>query len=256
MELQSPIGLLAGASYPFRAFQLLRKTPRLWGYVIFPILVNCVVGVSLYFALYFKVLIPGFQRIDGLLLNLPTWANFLGIVLRILLTGGSLLAMGLLLVQFGVILGAPWYGKLSEQLEELKTGQLPSAEPGIGAMFRDVGRALLFELKKLLLVITLGGSLLLAGFIPGVGTVIASIGGIILSVTIICLDFLDAPLERRRLKFRTKLSIIGRSLPASAGFGLVCLGLVSIPLLNLLTIPICVAAGTLLFCDRIWSRLL
>jgi CysZ protein len=27
---------------------------------------------------------------------------------------------------------------------------------------------------------------------------------------------------------------------------------VSIPLLNLLAIPLCVTAGTLFFCDRIW----
>jgi len=30
------------------------------------------------------------------------------------------------------------------------------------------------------------------------------------------------------------------------------LGLVSIPLLNLLAIPLCMTAGTLFFCDRIW----
>ena len=45
--------------------------------------------------------------------------------------------------------------------------------------------------------------------------------------------------------------MIRRSLPASAGFGLACLGLVSIPFVNLLSIPLCVAAGTLFFCDRI-----
>jgi CysZ protein len=40
-------------------------------------------------------------------------------------------------------------------------------------------------------------------------------------------------------------------LPASASFGFVCLALVSVPLINLLAIPVCVAAGTLFFCDRI-----
>ncbi|MEP0886343.1 hypothetical protein NDI49_32940, partial [Trichocoleus sp. ST-U3] len=81
------------------------------------------------------------------------------------------------------------------------------------------------------------------------------IGGITLAAMIVCLDFLDAPLERRRLRFRQKLGIVTRSFPATASFSLVCLGLVSIPLLNLFTIPLCVASGTLFFCDRIYPRL-
>ena len=55
---------------------------------------------------------------------------------------------------------------------------------------------------------------------------------------------------------RARLGLIRRSLPASAGFGLVCLGLISIPLVNLLAIPLCVTAGTLFFCDQIWPDLL
>ena len=66
-----------------------------------------------------------------------------------------------------------------------------------------------------------------------------------------CLDFFDAPLERRRLSFGQKVRVVRRTLPASAGFGLVCFALAGIPLLNLLVIPVCVAAGTLFYCDRI-----
>jgi CysZ protein len=69
-------------------------------------------------------------------------------------------------------------------------------------------------------------------------------------VTLLCLDMFDAPLERRRLGFRQKLALVRRCFPASASFGLVCLGLVGIPFMNLLAIPLCVTAGTLFFCDR------
>jgi CysZ protein len=100
-----------------------------------------------------------------------------------------------------------------------------------------------------------GIGLLLVSLMPGIGTIIASVGGISLAALIVCLDFLDAPLERRRLSFREKLNLVFKSLPGSASFSLVCLGLVSIPLLNLLTIPLCVASGTLFFCDRIYPKL-
>jgi CysZ protein len=259
-------GLVAGATYPFRALAVFRHTPRLWSYVAIPILVNFVVGVALYAGLLFF----GLESVEGLIVNLshwldaliaklPAWLSFLeyliigvGFLLRLLLVVGLLLVIGFLFVQFGVLLGAPWYGQLSEQLEELRTGQLHKVEVGI---VQDIARALLYELKKLVLVAGVGLPLLLLNLVPGIGTVIATVGGVTLAATIICLDFLDASLERRRLPFREKLGIVFRSLPASASFSLVCLGLVSIPLLNLLTIPLCVASGTLFACDRVWPNL-
>ena len=242
-------GLLAGASYPFRALAALAGAPGLWRYVAIPILVNLVVGATLYLVL----LLAGLRAIDSLIADLPAWAALLGVLLRVLLVIGLLIATGFVLVRFGVVLGSPWYAQLSEQLERMRTGQAPPAEPlSVGGIVRDLGRALMFELKKLLLVVGAGLLLLLLNLVPVVGAFLATAGGVALGATIACLDFLDGPLERRRLRFRDKLGVIRRSLPASAGFGLICLGLVSIPFLNLLAIPLCVAAGTLFFCDLIW----
>lgn len=259
-------GLVAGATYPLRSLAVFRRTPRLWSYVAIPILVNFVVGFLLYGGLVFF----GWESVEGLITNLSNWLDALiaqlpawlgllkyliigiGFLLHFLLVVGLLLIIGFVLVQFGVLLGAPWYGQLSEQLEEIRTGQLHTLEVGI---VRDISRALLFELKKLVLVVGVGLPLLLLNLAPGIGTLAATVGGVTLAATIVCLDFLDAPLERRRLRFREKLGIVFQSLPASASFSLICLGLVSVPLLNLLTIPLCVASGTLFFCDRIYPKL-
>jgi CysZ protein len=192
-------------------------------------------------------------------LSTPDWAiaiaNTLGAsflwILRLILVLVLLLVTGFIFLQFGVLLGAPWYGKLSEELEMLRLGKLPPMESSLGSTLRDVGRAILYELKKLVLLIGIGLPLLLFNILPGVGAAIASVGYITLTATIVCLDFFDSALERRRLRFRQKLGVVWRSLPGSAGFGLVCLALVSVPLINLLAIPVCVAAGTLFFCDRI-----
>lgn len=266
LQVLGGFGLLAGATYPLRSLAVFRRTPRLWGYVAIPILVNFVVGVALYGGLLFF----GWESVEGLITNLSNWLDRLiaqlpawlgllkyliigiGFLLHFLLVVGLLLIIGFVLVQFGVLLGAPWYGQLSEQLEEIRTGQLHTLEVGI---VRDISRALLFELKKLVLVVGVGFPLLLLNLAPGIGTLAASVGGVTLAATIVCLDFLDAPLERRRLPFREKLGIVFGSLPASASFSLICLALVSVPLLNLLTIPLCVASGTLFFCDRIYPKL-
>lgn len=268
--IEAPVGLVAGLTYPLRALVYLYQTPRLWSYVLVPILVNFVVAVGLYVSLLF----PGLQSVNNLLVdfyawwniqltNLPQWLSYLSVIaiilgffLRILLVTGLLVVIGFLLVQFGVILGSPFYGQLSEQLELARIGKLPSPEPlSLFTLGRDIGRAILHELKKLVLIISVGLPLLVLNFIPGLGTAIASIGGIALAATIVCIDFLDSPLERRRLRFRQKLELIFRSLPASGTFGLACLGLISIPLLNLVAVPLCITSGTLFFCDRILPKL-
>ncbi|MEG4445161.1 EI24 domain-containing protein [Microcoleus sp. AT9_B5] len=265
--IAAPIGLLAGFTYPLRAFTLILQTPKLWTYVLVPVVLNFIIGIGLYLSLLFPslagidVLVADLSvRFNTLIASFPAWLSFLGVLtvafgwlLRVILVSGLLLIIGFLLVQFGVILGSPWYGKLSEQLELLRNGQLPAEAPmNLANSFRDIQRAIAFELRKLQILLSVGIPLLLLHFVPGVGSILSSLGGVALGATIVCLDFLDAPLERRRRPFQEKLKIIRASLPASASFGVVCLGLVSIPLLNLLAIPLCVTAGTLFFCDRIW----
>ncbi|MEB3226266.1 MAG: EI24 domain-containing protein, partial [Synechococcus sp.] len=242
------------------------KHPKLWQYLAIPIGVNVVVGSLLYTLTLrwaWRMAITGYQWISGSLISLidqlPSWlqwldygANFLGFLLGVIFISIMFIGVGLVLVQFGVVLGAPWYGQLSEQIEKLRTGRFEMVEVGI---FRDIGRAILFELKKLLLVLTISPLLFGINFLPGVGSVLSYLGGMGLTLTILCLDFFDATLERRRLPFRGKLRQVYRDFPGSLGFSLICLPLVSLPLLNLITIPFCVASGTLFVCDRLLPKL-
>lgn len=242
-----PADLLAGVLYPFRAIGLINRNRRLWGFVLVPILVNIVVGLLLYVGLY----AAGLQAIDRIIAGEGFWLGLLGGLLQLILVLALLLGVGWLMVRFGVVLGAPWYGQLSEQLEALLTGRAPPQSAlTVANIAYDIWRALQFELKKLSLALPIGLTLLLIGFIPVVGQIVATVGGIILGATVACLDFFDAPQERRRRRFREKLALIRRTLPASAGFGLVAFGLVSIPFLNLLAIPLCVTAGTILVIER------
>jgi CysZ protein len=297
-----------GMTYPVRAVAALFRYPQLRSYVLWPIALNIVLGITLYSLL----LSTGLQLIDHWISSLPElaadlaqwqppalpwtdaialawpswlhWPSFtpphlalphlpqlqlpqlplpqlplpgwllhapmelVSWLLRLVLTILLLLVTGFVLLQFGFILGAPFYGKLSETIEQLKTGRLEVVEISAG---REIGRAILYELKKLVLLVGIGLGLLLLNLLPGVGTAIASLGTLALGSYLVCLDFFDSTLERRRLKFRQKLRIVQQSLPASAGFALVCFGIVNIPLINLVGIPLCVVAGSLFCCDRI-----
>lgn len=253
-------GFLKGVLYPFKALQMILKYKNLWQYLIIPILINIAVGIAVYFLLlqpsllFFDILQEDLRAIalnyinnlpETLSFLLPITSIFTGFI-RFLLTIILFIIVGFIIVQFGSILGSPWYGKLSEKIEIIKLGNLELVE--INAL-QDILRALLFELKKLLLIALVAIPLFLLNFIPAFGNLISGIGGLSLTVFIICLDFFDAPLERRRLKFRDKIQFVLARFPSSAGFGLMCLGLISIPLLNLIVVPLCVSGGTLLFCD-------
>lgn len=260
-KIISGFGFLAGVSYPFKAIKVIAENRRLWQYLIIPVLINLIIGI----ATYIWLLKPSLNSFDiltnNLLLsveqalnNLPEWlawlfyltaffTSFIKVTLLILL----FVLIGFIITQFGGILGSPWYGKLSEQIEIISKGKLEIIEIHI---FHDLWRAILFEFKKLMLIIFIGLPLLLVNFLPAFGGIIATIGWISLTTTIVCLDFFDAPLERRRLKFRKKLKFVWQNIPATAGFGLICLALVTIPFLNLIVIPLCVSAGTLFVCDR------
>ena len=259
-------GTVAGATYPCRALILFLRHPKLLGYLVIPIALNLVIAIALYAGLLFfgldliaEIQVDISTKLGQLIAELPAWLSILNygvsgliFLLQLLLTIILFIVTGFILTQFGVLLGAPWYGQLSEKLEKIRTGNVEIIEVSLA---RDISRAILYELKKIVLMIVIGIPLSIINFLPGIGTLIVTVGWFTLTTTIIGLDFMDSALERRRFQFRKKLNLVIKSFPASASFALVCFFLISIPFLNLLTIPLCVASGTLFFCDRVLPKL-
>ncbi len=266
LKIITGFGFFSGMSYPFRLLGLFKSNPGLLSYIIVPIVVNIVVGIFLYLALFLfgweiTELLTNtmLKRLDLVLADLPSWLNsldyliiVLGWLIRIVLSIFLLILTGFILVQFGVLLAAPWYGSLSEKIEKIRTDKVEIIELG---MIRDIWRAILFELKKIVLMLACGILIFFLSFIPVFGAIISTIGGLTVTGNLICLDFFDGALERRRLKFRKKVALVWQTFPASAGFALICLLLISIPFINLITIPFCVGSGTLFVCDRILLKL-
>lgn len=238
--------LLAGVSYPLRALGLIHRTPRLWGYVIVPIVLNVLLGAVLYLGLFAAI----WQVLQVRLADSPL-GGALVLILGSVLAVALAVAIGFVLVRFGMVLGSPWYGQLSEKLEGMVTGsgEIPQRLTA-GAIIYDIWRALLFESKKLALFLALWLPSLLLLLIPAVGGLLYTAAGILLGALISCLDFFDGPQERRRMSFRQKLATVRATLPGSLSFGLVAAALVAIPVLNLLAIPLCVAAGNLFVLER------
>ncbi|MBP0018232.1 MAG: EI24 domain-containing protein [Cyanobacteria bacterium SBLK] len=259
-------GFIAGITYPFLTLRVFWRSPSLLRFLLVPVAINIIVGILLYASLLFpawnslNALTSSIDTgVDRLIADLPAWLGFLDDLIvslayffRFLLLIILFLVTGFILLQFGTLLGAPWYGQLSEEMERFRLGEAKIVEVGF---IRDIWRAILFELKKLVFWLAIAIPLLVLNFLPWVGSLVITILWIALTTTIVGLDFLDGPSERRRFKFRQKLEILWRTFPASASFSLVCWGLVSIPFINLVTVPICVASGTLFWCDRVFPKL-
>ncbi len=233
---------MTGVSALIAALDLLRRTPRLRRYAAVPVLVNAIVGLILYATL----VTAGLRLVDRLVGD----AQEFGIVLKALVVIALFIVIGFLLARFGIVLGAPWYAKLSEEVELLRTGEPPPARPAL----QDLSRAIAYEVRKLALVAGASLALLAINLVPIAGQLIGTGGGLLLGATIACLDFFDGPLERSGLSFRAKLGYITRTAPASLAFGLACAALIAIPVVNLLCLPICVTAGTIFVTDRQIAR--
>ncbi|RRR66602.1 MAG: hypothetical protein EI684_20435 [Candidatus Viridilinea halotolerans] len=241
------MALLAGLHYPWRALLLIWRTPRLWNFILMPIGLNLVVGVALYLGVYLTL----WRQLQAWLAHDAVWAGvllwLLGAVLALLLAVG----VAFLLVRFGVVLGSPWYSQLSEELEALLTGRAVVANPfTLRRVAYDLWRALLFEAKKLTLGLSLWLPSLLLLLVPLGGPPLHAAAGLLLGALISCLDFFDGPQERRHFTFREKLATLRHTMPSGLSFGLVAFALVSIPLVNLVALPLCVAAGNMLVIER------
>ena len=196
----SGCGLLTGASYPFRILIFFKQNPSLWSYIIIPLILNLILGIFFYLQLLrweaevFDILtLKGMTWLNQIALNLPSWLQNLDIILIFLieffklLLGLILLVLtGFILAQIGFLLGMPWYSKLSEKIESIKLGKITIIEVDF---LTEIKRALLYEFKKIILLVFIGLPLFLCNFLPGFGTLIATIGGLSLTAILTCLDF-------------------------------------------------------------------
>ena len=54
-------GAVSGATYPLRALGVFWQNPSLWGYIVIPIVLNCLIAIAIYSGLFFF----GWELIDN-----------------------------------------------------------------------------------------------------------------------------------------------------------------------------------------------
>ncbi|WP_148864497.1 sulfate transporter CysZ [Marinobacter fonticola] len=229
-----------GLSYLGEGFRLIRQ-PGLRLFVIIPLIINI-----LLFGLLFYFLAEAFGLMIATAMGwLPDWAwlqamdwvfwILYGVVILLMLAYGFVIVANLI--------GSPFYGYLSELTEKHLTGQDLDAGGGWVQILKDVPRALLREVQKILYYLPRAVLLLIIGLIPVVNLV-AAVLWFLFNSWMMALQYVDYPADNHRVSFGDLRRTLGSQRLSAFGFGLpVALGAM-VPVLNLFVVPAAVCGAT------------
>ena len=235
--------LLAGFTYLPRAFLLLVRRPRTWGYVAAPLAINV-----LLFGIGFFLAWRSFTGWLAALLPDPTiwYWQVLGWLVKPLVAAVLLIVIFFTFTLVGTLVGAPFHELLSERVEWLLLGPEAARRFDWRREVRLMAAALWEAVKLLGWKLGVLAVLVPTLFIPVLGQ------GLCL-LTLVCftaLDFLDIPMARKQWSFRAKLRFLRAQAPEVLAFGGSVYLALLVPFLGLLVFPLSVTGATLFFFEK------
>lgn len=229
-----------GLGYLGEGFRLIRQ-PGLRLFVVIPLIINILLfGLLFYFlAEAFTILIatamgwlPDWQWLQAL--DWVFWILY-GVVILLMLAYGFVIMANLI--------GSPFYGCLSELTEKHLTGQEVDTGGGWGQILKDIPRALLREVQKILYYLPRALLLLIIGLIPVVNLV-AAVLWFLFNSWMMALQYVDYPADNHRVSFGDLRRSLGARRLSAFGFGLPVALAAMVPVLNLFVVPAAVCGAT------------
>ncbi|MEE2788633.1 MAG: EI24 domain-containing protein [Myxococcota bacterium] len=235
------MGILAGPIYLLRASFLLLKNPKLIRLGLIPSLCTLVLsGVGLWLALdYGEFLLTTLwpePAQDGL--------HWLWSTVSALVSLSSGLLVIVITPWFVMLFGLPLCEPLSAAVDGLLGGQTKAIS--LLDSIVDVLRTTL-----VLTVLGIGGASLffMLGFVPGVALITTPFVAFVWTPFFAAFNAYDSPMSRRQLSVKQKFSVLLRHPFQAISYGLVAVALLSIPVVNLLGLPLMVIAGVMIVRD-------
>lgn len=175
------------------------------------------------------------------------WSPGLRNVTRIV-AGLALLGLGGLLsvltfTAVTLVIGDPFYEKISERVEE-RYGGVPG-EVEI-PWYRSLRRSVIDSARLIGLSVLVGIPLFAAGFLPVVGQTVVPVLGAAVGGWLLSAELVGAPFYRRGLRLRDRRQALRAIRPAALGFGVAVFVTFLIPLGAVLFTPAAVAGAALL----------
>ena len=243
--------MIRGLASHIRAFRLLAADRRIRRLAAVPFAINVglfLVGVP--FAVWGAV-----SLIESMLGRLDGIAGVGVIGLKIVAVIGVVIVSVLLFGIIGAAIAGPFSGPLSEAVErrERERRGLPPMPATSRSILTDVTRGLAYALGRLFLFLLVYPLIFALQLIPGAGQILFTVLAFLYSCFVLSVDFSDPVLDRYVDTFRQKLAWVWRRKGLYLGFGAGCVVLMLIPIVNLVMIPVCVVAGTIVWVGEVES---
>jgi len=241
-DLTRPKQVLAGFRLAIGSVRYLMKTPALWPSAAVPAVITTTffmvcAGSLLYFS----------GDIFGWIWTKPdSWLVAFWWIGRILMT---ILSVGfgyILAIVFGAIASGPFNDLLSQRVERRIKGRTELLPDDMKANIQGVIRGGLQSIGNLVALVFIMVPILFLNLIPGVGSIAASVLGLLVSSHFLAFEFMDWSLERRHYGWRDKWNRVFAERPLALGFGLGASLLLWIPIVNFAAMPVAVIGGTVL----------
>lgn len=242
----SLVNFTKGFWLPFNSFFYVKRHPRLYPFIVLPVLINV---VSFCLVIYF-----GFDFYRNLVMSrVPQGDAWYWLILHYFL---MLLAIIVVLVfvfftfaVVGSLLASPFNEVLSEKTALLLGESAPEEPFSIAAFLRSAGKSMLTESKKIGVFLLGMVLLLLLYLLPLLGAMLYPILSVVWTAFFLVMEYTGYVFTRKGLSFKEQRQIVYRNAPLMSGFGLGLFCLLAIPFLQFFCIPLGVVGAVRLLAE-------
>jgi CysZ protein len=235
----------SGFGYFFYGIKL-ALTPGLRRFVIMPLLINILlIGAALYYVL---------QQMDGwitdILSYVPDFLSWLSYLLWPLMIVSILVTSMYYFSTLTNIIASPFNGLLAEKVEQTLTGQSIDVQEGVAGFFKDIPRIFAREWRKLIYTLPKAIGLFILILIPAIGQTAGPILWLIFSAWMCAIQYCDYPFDNHKVPFNDMRFALKAKQGKAYGFGLLVTLFTTIPVLNLVIMPVAVCGATAMWVNE------
>ncbi len=233
-----------GAQLPLRALGYLVTRPALWTMVLIPLILNILIFAGALwwgFSSFSDAFYGWLEGREGWYWEALAWVG------KLLYWVVVLFVVYFVFTPVALILAAPFNDRLAESVERSFGFQIDDNRSLVQMVIGETLYILFSELKRMGVISSVFVFLLPLHLIPVIGSILYFAVSFLWAGWCSAWEFTGFAGDRRHLRLSAKWGLLRRNLFASAGFGLVTAGLMMLPFVNVLTVPVSAVAGTLLF---------
>ena len=244
----------AGFFYPFKALRFINNHPRLYLYILLPLIITLAI-----FTLFTSWGIHLFQQ--TIVHYIPRGDAWYWQILSALLWMVAILLTTVLVffafTAVGNLIASPFNDLLSEKTESILNNNQKDHTPfAWRTFFAEAWQTMLVEMKKIAVFLLGMLFLLLLNFLPVVGSLLYAILSIFWTILFLAVEYSGYVFTRRQMTYGLQRHIIFANFSLFMGFGTGVFCILAIPFMQLLCIPLGVVGATCLLHEKKLAPLL